>query len=113
MWGRAPRRGTMGKGDGKRRRVSERRACVRQLEEHGDVVAVAFTRDGFRTLLVEGASEDGLDGELRRRAERLRYVVEPPETDGHRRWRLAEWWEGTHESVRVLGLDPDRERSAP
>lgn len=87
------------------RRVSQRRRFLRRLEGHGDVVAVEFTRDGFRTVFVEVAPEAGFDGELRCHAERLGYAVEPPGTTAYRRWRLSEWWEGSPEAVRVLRLD--------
>ena len=102
----------MGERYGERRRIPERREFLKRLEGHGAVVTVEFTRDGFRTVFVEVAPGERLDGELRREAERLGYDIEPPGTAEHRRWRLAEWWEGAHGSVRVLGLDDDQERSA-
>lgn len=98
--------GNVGEDDGP---VSERRAFVRRLEAHDDVVAVDFTRDGYRWVFVETESEGGLPGGLRREARRLGYEVEAPGTDARQWWRLAEWWEGSHETVRLLHLGDDRE----
>ena len=90
------------------RGVSARRRFVARLDEHGGVTGLDFTRDGFRTVFVEAASDADTD-EWRRTAERLGYTVEPPGSDAHRAWRLEEWWEGSHEAVRVLRLDPERD----
>jgi hypothetical protein len=103
----------MGGVDRNDRSVSARRRLVRRLRAHGDVVRIDFTRDGFRTVFVEVASDDGFDRELRREIERAGYTIEPPGTDEYRRWRLSDWWDGAHEAVRVLRLDPDREPAGP
>jgi hypothetical protein len=98
----------MGDPDEDETSVSERGRFLGRLRAHGDVVAVDFTRDGYRTVFVEVVPDDGLDEALRREAERIGYTVESRGTDGWRRWRLPEWWEGSSEDVRVLRLDPDR-----
>ena len=103
----------MGDGDRDDRLASERRGFFGRLRGHESVVAVDFTRDRFRTVFVEVDPEDGLDGELWRAAERLGYTVQCPGTDEHRQWRLAEWWEGSHEAVYVFRLDSDRAPFAP
>lgn len=100
--------GNAGEDDGP---VSERRALVRRLEAHGDVVAVDFTRDGYRWVFVETESEEGLSEGLRHEARRLGYDVEALGADTRRRWRLAEWWPGAHEAVHLLRLGGDREPS--
>jgi len=97
----------MGNAGGDDGTVSERRAFVRQLEDHEDVVAVDFTRDGYRRVLVEMESGTGFPGGLRREARRLGYDVEIPGADARQRWNLAEWREGPHEAVRLLRIVGD------
>ena len=93
--------------------LSERGGFLGRLRANEDVVAVDFTRDGFRTVFAEVDQGGGIDESLRREADRLGYAVQRPGTDGHRRWRLAEWWEGDHEDVYVFRLDSDRASFAP
>ena len=98
----------MGGADGDETSLSERGRFLGRLRAHGDVVAVDFTRDGYRTVFVEVVPDGRLDEGLRREAERIGYTVESRGTDGWRRWRLPEWWEGSPEDVHVLHLDPDQ-----
>jgi hypothetical protein len=98
----------MGDADEDETSLSERRRFLERLRADEDVVAVDFTRDGYRTVFVEVVPDDGLDEGLRREAERIGYAVESRGADGWRQWRLPEWWEGSPEDVRVLRLDPDR-----
>ncbi|MEF8841564.1 MAG: hypothetical protein V5A62_08045 [Haloarculaceae archaeon] len=93
--------------------ISERRGLLRRVRGHPEVVAVEFTRDGFRTVFAEVYPRDDLDESLRCEAERLGYAVRRPGTDEHRRWRLTEWWEGDHENVYVFRLDSDRAPFSP
>ena len=98
----------MGDADGDETSLSERGRFLGRLRAHADVVALDFTRDGYRTVFVEVVSDDGLGERLRREAERIGYAIESWGTDGWRGWRLPEWWEGSPEDVHVLRLDPDR-----
>ena len=93
--------------------VAERGQFVKQLDAREDVVDVDFTRDGFLTVFVEVASDAAVDSGVRRMAERAGYTIEASGTDAHRRWRLAEWWEGSPEAVRVLRTDLDGEATTP
>ena len=93
--------------------MPSRGAFFGAVAAHEDVVAVDFTRDGFRTVFAEVDSADGIDESLRREADRLGYAVRRPGTDEHRRWRLMEWWEGDHEDVYVFRLDANRAPFTP
>ncbi|PSQ09875.1 hypothetical protein BRC93_11820 [Halobacteriales archaeon QS_5_70_15] len=81
----------MGDVDGDEPRLSERRGFFARVRAREDVVAVEFTRDGFRTVFAEFDSGDGPDESLRREAERLGYAVRRPGTDAWQQWRLPEW----------------------
>lgn len=71
----------MGEKDTNGGTIAERRAFVQRLGAHEDVRRVDFTRDGFRTVLVELESDAAFRDQWRRTAAQLGYTVEQVGTD--------------------------------
>ena len=71
----------MGERDTEGDAIAERRAFVQQLNAHEAVRQVDFTRDGFRTILVELKPDAEFRDQWRRTATRLGYTVEQLGTD--------------------------------
>lgn len=71
----------MGNEDTTDRALDDRRQLVSELRAHDDVRRLTFTRDGFRTVLVELEPGAEFREEWRRTATRLGYTVEHLEVD--------------------------------
>lgn len=62
--------------------IDARRELVERLRTHDDVREVNFSRDGFRTVVVELEPDAGFRDRWRRTATRLGYTVERPDPGG-------------------------------
>lgn len=56
--------------------IDHRRAFLRALQTHDDVVNTEFTRDGFQVIYVEFAPDTGFHASLQEEAHRLGYSIE-------------------------------------
>lgn len=83
--------------------LADRRQFVRGLRAHEDVRRLTFTRDGFRTVLLELEPDAGFRGEWHRTATRLGYTVERLGADDS----LPNW----SEDAWVLRLSDPTDRS--
>lgn len=91
----------MGERDTNGDAIAERRAFVQRLDAHEAVQRVDFTRDGFRTILVELEPDAAFRDQWCRTATRLGYTVEQVGTDAT--------WPGWPADAWILQLDsPER-----
>lgn len=94
---------THGNDDG----IAERRAFVRRLRADEGVRRVDFSRDGFRTVVVEPEPGVGFRRRWRRTATRLGYTVRRAGTDDPTSDRRGNVW-----VLQLEGTDDPADRSA-
>lgn len=87
--------------------IAERRAFVRRLRADEDVRRVDFSRDGFRTVVVEPEPDAGFRREWRRTATRLGYTVRRTGSADPASERRGEEW-----VLRLEGADGSTDRPA-
>lgn len=87
--------------------VAERRAFVRRLRADEDVRRVDFSRDGFRTVVVEPEPGIGFRRRWRREAARLGYTVRRAEPDDSAPDRRGDVW-----VLQLEGTDGSTDRPA-
>ena len=97
----------MGDTNGNEDGIAERRAFVRRLRADEDVRSVDFSRDGFRTVVVEPEPGVGFRRRWRRTATRLGYTVRRGGTDDPTSDRRGNVW-----VLQLEGTDGSADRSA-
>lgn len=96
---------TNGTDDGKDDGIADRRAFVRRLRADEDVHRLDFSRDGFRTVVVEPVPDVGFRRRWRRTATRLGYTVRRAGTNDPAADRHGDVW-----ILELVGTDGSTDR---